>query len=318
MAETYTELFPGAGGSKMDESLVPNTAAGGTAHRANVVPGGADGSLQTFTTETGVTKGRVKDSDVLAQLVTIASQLTTILAELAQKTEPTDTQPVSLTSVPLPTGASTEATLALIKSKTDNIDVALSTRAVTGLTDAQLRAVAVPVSGPLTDTQLRLTAVPVSGPLTDTQLRAVAVPVNAAALPLPAGASTEATLALIKAKTDNIDVALSTRAITGLTDAQLRASALPLPSGAATELSLALRNNAMATLQTALGSVGKKIKLDDIEGGHLYIGRAANGSLTSAAVWEVVRWERNAAGVNLGAQYQSGITWDGRGSGWEA
>lgn len=36
-------------------------------------------------------------------------------------------------------------------------------------------------------------------------------PVSAAALPLPAGASTEATLALIKAKTDNLDVALSTR-----------------------------------------------------------------------------------------------------------
>lgn len=47
-----------------------------------------------------------------------------------------------------------------------------------GLTDAQLRASAVPVSGPLTDTQLRATAVPVSGPLTDTQLRATAIPVS--------------------------------------------------------------------------------------------------------------------------------------------
>lgn len=48
------------------------------------------------------------------------------------------------------------------------------------LTDAQLRATAVPVSGPLTDTQLRATALPVSGPLTDTQLRASAVPVSMA------------------------------------------------------------------------------------------------------------------------------------------
>lgn len=52
------------------------------------------------------------------------------------------------------------------------------------LTDTQLRAAAVPISGtvtatgPLTDTQLRATAVPVSGPLTDTQLRATAVPVS--------------------------------------------------------------------------------------------------------------------------------------------
>lgn len=206
--------------------------------------------------------------------------------------------PVSAGALPLPSGAATEATLALIKAKTDNLDVALSSRAVTGLTDAQLRASDVPVSGPLTDVQLRASAVPVSsaalplpagaatevtlalikastdnldvalstravtgltdaqlratpvpvsGPLTDTQLRASAVPVSAAALPLPAGAATEATLALIKAKTDNLDVALSTRAVTGLTDAQLRASpvpvsaaALPLPAGAATEATLAL------------------------------------------------------------------------------
>lgn len=55
-----------------------------------------------------------------------------------------------------------------------------------GLTDAELRAAAVPVSlsgsvavtGPLTDTQLRATAVPVSGPLTDAQLRAAAVPIS--------------------------------------------------------------------------------------------------------------------------------------------
>lgn len=46
------------------------------------------------------------------------------------------------------------------------------------VTDAQLRAAAVPVSGPLTDTQLRAAAVPVSGPLTDTQLRATPVPVS--------------------------------------------------------------------------------------------------------------------------------------------
>jgi len=91
------------------------------------------------------------------------------------------------------------------------------TVAVTGpLTDTQLRASAVPVSGTvttggLTDAQLRASAVPVSGtvtasgPLTDTQLRAAAVPVSgtffqgtqpvsAASLPLPSGAATEATL----------------------------------------------------------------------------------------------------------------------------
>jgi hypothetical protein len=58
-----------------------------------------------------------------------------------------------------------------------------------GLTDVELRATPVPVSGtfwpadqpvsgPLTDAQLRDTPVPVSGPLTDTQLRATPLPVS--------------------------------------------------------------------------------------------------------------------------------------------
>ena len=96
--------------------------------------------------------------------------------------------------------------------KVDQGNAGVSAWLVTGpLTDTELRASAVPVSGPLTDSQLRASPVSVSGPLTDAQLRATAVPVSAASLPLPSGASTEATLALIKAKTDNLDVALSTR-----------------------------------------------------------------------------------------------------------
>jgi hypothetical protein len=166
----------------------------------------------------------------------------------------------------------TEATLASVLAA---LDVALSTRAsqstlasvltalssvaVTGpLTDTQLRASAVPVSGtvtatgPLTDTQLRATPVPVSGavtatgPLTDTQLRASAVPVSAAALPLPSGAATEAgNLATIAAK----DFATQATLASVLTELQLKAdlletqpvsaASLPLPSGAASDAGLA-------------------------------------------------------------------------------
>ena len=81
--------------------------------------------------------------------------------------------------------------------------------AVTGpLTDTLLRATPVPVSGSVTATVASTTitgSVAVTGSLTDTQLRAAAVPVSlasttitgtaavsAAALPLPAGASTSA------------------------------------------------------------------------------------------------------------------------------
>ncbi len=75
------------------------------------------------------------------------------------------------------------------------VPVSGTVTATGGLTDTQLRATPVPVSGtvtasgPLTDTQLRATPVPVSGtvtasgPLTDTQLRASAVPVSLATAP---------------------------------------------------------------------------------------------------------------------------------------
>jgi hypothetical protein len=86
---------------------------------------------------------------------------------------------------------------------------------------------------------------------------ATATPVSAASLPLPTGAATgakqdtgnaslasidgkvatETTLALIKAKTDNLDVALSTR--TKPTDVQaVSATSLPLPTGAAQDATL--------------------------------------------------------------------------------
>jgi hypothetical protein len=74
---------------------------------------------------------------------------------------------------------------ALIDGGTISVNNFPASQPVTGpLTDAQLRATPVPVSGsvtatgPLTDTQLRATPVPVSGPLTDTQLRATPVPVS--------------------------------------------------------------------------------------------------------------------------------------------
>lgn len=108
------------------------------------------------------------------------------------------------------------------------------------LTDAQLRATPVPVSGTvatggLTDAQLRASPVPVSGTvstggLTDSELRAAPVPVSAAALPLPAGASTAAAQTTGNASLASIDSKLSAPvAVSGpLTDAQLRATPVPV------------------------------------------------------------------------------------------
>jgi len=139
------------------------------------------------------------------------------------------TQPVSAVSLPLPTGASTEATLAalsakfsalgqttmalsapvVIASNQSAIPVTLTSTTITGsvavtgpLTDAQLRATPVPVS--LTSTTIT-GSVAVTGPLTDAQLRASAVPVSLASTTITGSV-----------------------AVTGpLTDAQLRATPVP-------------------------------------------------------------------------------------------
>jgi hypothetical protein len=81
--------------------------------------------------------------------------------------------------------------------------------------------------------------VPVSGPLTDAQLRAAAVPISAAALPLPAGAATAARQDTLDGHlTDGSQRVGGTVAVTGpLTDTQLRASAVPV-SGPLTDTQL--------------------------------------------------------------------------------
>lgn len=103
--------------------------------------------------------------------------------------------------LPLPVGAATEATLAALNAKVTAVDTgavvvassALPTGAATSALQTTGNTSLSSIDGKvLTDAQLRATPVPVSGPLTDAQLRASAVPVEAAALPLPTGASTSA------------------------------------------------------------------------------------------------------------------------------
>lgn len=103
------------------------------------------------------------------------------------------TQPVSGTVTV--SGVATAANQATANGLLADIEAAIGgTLNVTGpLTDTQLRASAVPVSGtfwPTTQPVSIASTVAVSGPLTDAQLRASAVPVSAASLPLPTGAAT--------------------------------------------------------------------------------------------------------------------------------
>jgi hypothetical protein len=179
------------------------------------------------------------------------------------------TQPVSAASLPLPSGAATSAKQpALGTAGTPSADV-LTVQGVTSMTALKVdgSAVTQPVSGPVTDTQLRATALPVSGtfwpatqpvsgtvtanagtgtmavsgtfwqatqpvsgPLTDTQLRATALPVSGtfwqATQPV-SGTFFQATQPVSGTVTANAGT--GTMAVSGpLTDTQIRATALPV------------------------------------------------------------------------------------------
>jgi hypothetical protein len=137
--------------------------------------------------------------------------------------------PVPVT-FPLPADAATltaqtagNASLASIDAKLTNpLPVSISgTIPVSGpLTDAQLRAVAVPVSGAFfqaTQPVSIAASVAVTGPLTDTQLRASAVPVSFAAPVAVTGPLT------------NAELRATPVPVSGpLTDAQLRATPVPV------------------------------------------------------------------------------------------
>lgn len=115
------------------------------------------------TTLLGITlnnEAKVRDADA-------NTTLSSLLTELQLKADLSETQPVSVASLPLPTGAATEATLAALAAE----DFATQTTLAALLTELQLKA-----------------------DLAETQ------PVSAASLPLPTGAATEATLAAISAQ----------------------------------------------------------------------------------------------------------------------
>lgn len=166
------------------------------------------------------------------------------------------TQPVSAAALPLPEGASTEFTLAELKSAVTALSakvIACNTAAV-ALDSATLGALeTITISNPtpqgLTDTQLRATAVTVtvSNPteqgLTDAQLRATAVPVSLASVEVSNFPTT--------VSIDNFPVGGS-----GLTDTELRATALPVTvAGAAqdaTVVALQALNDTMLYMLAAI------------------------------------------------------------------
>lgn len=218
--------------------------------------------------------GPLTDAQLRATAVPISGTITTT---------PSGTQNVDITG----------NTIGLLKpadtlTKVTTVDTITNPVAVTGTFFQATQ----PVSGPLTDTQLRATPVPVSGTvttggLTDTQLRASAVPVSltsttisnfpatqpvsAVSLPLPTGAATSANQTTEITAIGNLLTDTQLRATPvpvsgtvttgGLTDTQLRASAvpvsaasLPLPTGASTSALQTTGNTSVASIDTKVPS----------------------------------------------------------------
>lgn len=165
----------------------------------------------------------------------------------------TTTQPISAVALPLPADAATQTTLALIKAKTDNLDVALSTRAVTGLTDTELRA-----------SPFAVTANAGSGTFA----------ISAAALPLPSDAATETTLL----------TRLSETTFTG------RINTFGQKSMAnSTPVVLASNQSAIPVTVVDAGSISQNKVAYDIGESVIYIGTAELGAATSSALWLIKR-----------------------------
>lgn len=173
-----------------------------------------------------------------------------------------------------------------------------------------------PVSGPLTDAQLRASAVPVSGtfwqatqPVSGTFWQSTQ-PVSAASLPLPSGAATETTLAAIKTDVDKIPSSPATDRATAAAPFSMRLSdgaafykattpsdtqpvsavSWPLPTGASTEATLAA---IQGRLPSALGS-GGGLQVECIAG----CGGSGSGGGTSSTYGAAFPAAGTAAGFN--------------------
>jgi hypothetical protein len=191
------------------------------------------------------------------QPVSIASMPTTPVTGTFWQT----TQPVSIASSVAVTGPLTDtqirATALPVSLTSTTITNFPASQAVTGTffqaTQPVSIAASVSVTGPLTDTQLRATPLPISGtvtantgltqPLTDTQLRATALPVSIAS-----ALTTNATLAAETTKViGTVNIAAS-QSITANAGTNLNTSLLALDSTVAKDASLTTLNTSVNTL----------------------------------------------------------------------
>jgi len=188
MAETTLRLPVDGTGQAL--RVLTNPAVDGGALQEVVTLALADGTLADPATQATL-------AAVLARLLATLTVGGTVTVSNPTAQGLTNTElratavPVSASALPLPAGAATEATVTGLLKAGQAVDVNdRAARLVGHVTVDNFPASTVG----LTDAQLRATAVPVSGfPATQ--------PVSATALPLPAGAATEATLGTVNGKT---------------------------------------------------------------------------------------------------------------------
>lgn len=153
--------------------------------------------------------------------------LSSLLTELQLKADLTETQPVSVASLPLPTGAATLAEQQTQTTKLTSIDSKLTSP--------------ITVTGPLTNAELRATPVPISGTVT-------------ANLGTIAGVATETTLSTLNTKIPaNLTVTATRLLVDGSGVTQpISATSLPLPTGAATSANQTTANTSLASIDSKL------------------------------------------------------------------
>jgi hypothetical protein len=216
-----------------DTSGAPVAVGGGTQYADGAVRGTATGTIAMGDDGTNIQSIKTDSSGVLA--IQDNGGSITVDGTFFQAT-----QPVSAVTLPLPTGA---ATSALQLPNNHNVVVTSApTTAVTGpLTDAQLRATAVPVSGTVTanaGTNLNTSALALDATLTNrTQKSQLTDGTRDGTIKAASTAAVAGDTAVVVAISPNntVPVSLTSTTITGsvavtgpLTDAQLRASAVPV------------------------------------------------------------------------------------------
>ena len=209
------------------------------------------------------------------------------------------TQPVSLSSQPLPTGASTSALQSAVEGTAGTPTTAvLTVQGVSGGT-------AIPISGTVTTT---ISGVAQDSHLTNVQSApgtaqtvavtiqgnssSVAVPVSAASLPLPSGAATAANqTSVIGSPGSPTSAVLTVQGNASGTAMPVSAASLPLPSGAATatnqtsvQSSVGTSATTAITIQGSGSGVAVPVSLSSVP----------THAVTQSGTWSVV----NSAGTN--------------------